>query len=580
MLRASRHANVPLPLPPEQFRSRLIEDVERAWIEGVLQRSPYQDLVRTLERPERLRELADPWHFHLQENDDSSTSLPHGTSISELYGQSSGSLLLLGGPGAGKTTLLLMLARELLARARSDDKLPIPVVFNLSTWHARRRTLDGWLFDELSARYGIERHHARPWLRADLLVLLLDGLDELVEEERASCIEAINVYYREHPAVQLIVCSREDEYFAQPARLDVRTTAQIQPFTAQQVEAYLDAMGKQVEDIRQARQADAGLQSLLQNPLLLTLILLVYHTKSAQKIPIAKPVQEQREQILAAYIEHRLRAIDDNNSYSNVQMRRWLGWIAWQMQVHHQPVFYLENMQPDWLPTSASRRSLAALFGLITGLPFVPLVALLVGGPFGLAIGVLVGLVVGLLSGSLVGARSEIEMVDNIIAILRGLRRNILVWLLGGLLAGVLGISVGGLFYGLLTLLLYSLAVWVVVGPDVRMQQDRPGGRIWRSGQNGLVIGLLAALGFGLLGVPLAALYIGLIIGVFAGLVAGGSAFIRHFLLRFLLSRSRIDAIPHDLPAFLNYAAEYSLLHKVGAGYVFPHYTLLAYLVL
>ena len=545
------------------------------WIEGVLQCSPYRDLLRTLARPEQLKALADPWQFQLQ--DDEAPLQPPGTSIGDLYSRSAGSLLLLGEEGAGKTTLLLTLARELLNRAQADAQQAIPVVLNLSTWTLQQKTLDGWLFAELAARYGVERYHARPWLRADLLALLLDGLDELDEAERSSCIEAINLYYLEHPGVQLVVCCREGDYFAQSARLDLRTTAQIQPLTSPQVEAYFDAIG--AEDIRAAWRTDTGLQTLTQTPLLLTLILLIYREGTVFALPIAKPIEEQREQILAAYVAYRLKSINDNGLY--VQGQMWLEWIARQMQARNQSVFYLENMQPDWLPTGA-RRSLSALFGLIAGLPFVALVALLVKGSGGLASGLIAGLVVGLVvalfSGLYVWFRGEIKLVDSIIVILRGLRRNIFVWLLGGLLAGVLGISVGGLLYGVIILLLYALVVWVVVGPDDRGQQNRPGGRIWRSGENGLTIGLLAALGFGLLGVPFAALYIGLIIGVVAGLVAGGSACILYFLLRFLLSRSPKITMPRDLTAFLNYVAERSLLYKVGTGYIFAHRFLRDYL--
>ena len=569
-MRERRRANSPPPLPPALVRSRLVGDVERMWIEGVLQRSPYHDLLRTLAKPEQLKALTDPWRFQLQEND--VPSQPPGTSIGELYSRSAGSLLLLGEEGAGKTTVLLTAARELLNRARADAQQPIPVVLNLSTWTLQQKTLDGWLFAELATRYGVERYHARPWLRADLLVLLLDGLDELGEVEQSSCIEAINLYCLEHPGVQLVVCCREGDYFAQSARLDLRTRAQIQPLSGQQVEAYLDAIGEPAEDIHAAWRTDTGLQTLTQTPLLLTLILLIYRKGTDYVLPIAVSIEEQREQVLAAYVAYRLKSVNDNELY--VQGR--LEWIAQRMRARSQSVFYLENMQPDWLPTGA-RRSLSVLFGLIAGLLFVAPVALLVKGPGGLGSGLVAGLVVALFSGLYAWFRGEIKLVDNIIVILRGLRRNIFVWLLGGLLAGVLGISVGGLLYGVIILLLYALAVWAVVGPDDQGQQNRPGGRIWRSGQNGLAIGLLAALGFGLLGVPFAALYIGLIIGVVAGLVAGGSAFIQYFLLRFLLSRSPTIAIPRNLPAFLDYAAERSLLHKVGTGYIFAHRSLLGY---
>ncbi|GAC1688358.1 MAG: hypothetical protein PVS3B1_27810 [Ktedonobacteraceae bacterium] len=540
--------------------------------------------MRTFQLSAQADAVANPWCLQLQKHESSPDSLSPGTAINEVYEQSLGSLLLLGRPGAGKTTLLLTLARDLVARARNDELQPIPVVLNLSTWTTRQRTLDGWLFAELAARYDIERHYARHWLRADLLVLLLDGLDEVAEEARPSCIEAINMYYREHPAVHVVVCGREDEYLAQSARLDLNCQAHIQPLTARQVEQYFDAAQGRADASHRAWRSDAGLQELLQTPLMLTLTLLTYNHNSPFSLPIDMSVEEQREQIFAAYAGRVLAGEARSHMYTDEQTRHWLWWIARQMHLRGQTVFYPENVQPAWLPTAALRRSFSVLFGLMAGLPFVPLVALLIGGARGLASGVMAGLIVGLLCSLPGGARSEIRLVDDSIVLLRGLRGNIFFWALGGFMVGVLGFSVGGLLYGLIILLLYGLLVWVVgpVGPVGSVGKMRTGSqrarsdwRIWRSGQNGLAIGLLTAFGLGLLGVPFGALYIGLLVGTFIGLVAGGSAFVRHFLLRFLLSRPRAGYLPRDLLAFLDSAAERSLLYKVAGGYIFPHQLLL-----
>ncbi len=59
------------------------------------------------------------------------------------------------------------------------------------------------------------------------------------------------------------------------------------------------------------------------------------------------------------------------------------------------------------------------------------------------------------------------------------------------------------------------------------------------------------------------------------GLSCGGVAYIQHFVLRFLLWRTR--RVPFNYSRFLDYAAERILLRKVGGGYIFIHHLLLEY---
>jgi len=58
-------------------------------------------------------------------------------------------------------------------------------------------------------------------------------------------------------------------------------------------------------------------------------------------------------------------------------------------------------------------------------------------------------------------------------------------------------------------------------------------------------------------------------------LLTGGLAYLRHYILRFLLWRA--GAMPWNYPRFLDYAAEHILLRKVGGGYIFVHRLLLEY---
>jgi hypothetical protein len=55
----------------------------------------------------------------------------------------------------------------------------------------------------------------------------------------------------------------------------------------------------------------------------------------------------------------------------------------------------------------------------------------------------------------------------------------------------------------------------------------------------------------------------------------GGSAYLQHYVLRFLLWRN--DYAPWNYIRFLDYAAERVFLRKVGGGYIFTHRLLMEY---
>jgi hypothetical protein len=136
-------------------------------------------------------------------------AIPQGTSILDVFDQAEGQLLILGAPGAGKTTLLLELAQALLARAEGNEREPIPVIINLSTWGKQERSLDEWLSFELYPAAGVSKPFAEILIKGRHLLLLLDGLDEVAEGKRADCIRAINDYCQEHGPLHMVVCSRK-----------------------------------------------------------------------------------------------------------------------------------------------------------------------------------------------------------------------------------------------------------------------------------------------------------------------------------------------------------------------------------
>ena len=47
---------------------------------------------------------------------------------------------------------------------------------------------------ELRGKYFVAKRTAKAWLEEDALTLLLDGLDEVQEDNRSACIEWLSIY--------------------------------------------------------------------------------------------------------------------------------------------------------------------------------------------------------------------------------------------------------------------------------------------------------------------------------------------------------------------------------------------------
>jgi hypothetical protein len=346
----------PAPVSTDRNRQRMLERVRLTWIVGVLDHSLYDAARIALGLHEEPGALANPWRLVVQEIDRPAQPLPAGTCITEVYDEAGGALLILGEPGAGKTTLLLELARDLLARAHADEREPIPVVFNLSSWAQQRAPLADWLVEELSLRYQASRTLGQSWVDNDKLLLLLDGLDEVAAAQRGACIQAINSYRQAHPLVSMVVCSRNEDYLNQKQQLELQRAIVVQPLTAQQIDEYLARAGEQVAAVRVALNEDKVLQELATTPLMLNILILAYRGVPLDEITRGGSAEARQEQLLASYVQHMLKRRRAETRYTPEQTTHWLSHLASQMKRQNQTLFYLEQMQPDWLSSSRALR--------------------------------------------------------------------------------------------------------------------------------------------------------------------------------------------------------------------------------
>jgi len=354
--------------------------------------------------------------------------LPAPTSIVQAYDDASSGLLILGTPGAGKSTLLRELASELLTRAEQDAAQPVPVIVNLSSWASKKLPLTTWLVDQLQLVYAVPRHLSQAWIEQDQLLLLLDGLDEVLSSARSDCMEAINAYRAEH-FVPLVVCSRSREYLEQEGRLRLPVAVEVRPLTPEQVDTYLEGVGKPLAAVRAALRGNAALRDLVTTPLMLSVVMLAYRGKTVKELPQLGSAEQQQRQVFDSYVTRMLEQQTRKWHYTSQQTRRWLIWLAQQMQQRSLTEFYLERLQPSWLLTKRAQIVHKVLVVLVVGLVASLVIGLLGGLVYGLYYLLRYGLVVGLI-GDMLGY---------------GLRGGLGYGLLGGLLGGLVDVLLGGL---------------------------------------------------------------------------------------------------------------------------------------
>jgi DNA polymerase III delta prime subunit len=603
----------------ERNRARMLDKVRTFWVNGVLDNSLHGAALLELGMESRAQSVERPWDIILQHSSYEDYSLPSSTHIIDVFDDLCGELLILGDPGSGKTTTMLELARDLLDRAQSDHANPIPVVFNLSSWADGRKPIAEWLVSELNARYQVPKPVGQVWIENEQVLPLLDGLDEVAYEYRSACVEAINQFRQQYGLVPLVVCSRVVDYDALSTRLKLQGAVLLQPLTQAQIDAYLDHGKGELTALKRALHNDDSLRELAQTPLMLSIMSLAYRGVTAESLPEAESVEEQRTHLFGAYVQRMFERRSVREKYSPVQTVRYLSWLAAHMQQEAQTVFLIERLQPDWLPSKEQKLIYRLLAWAAIGLP--------VGLPLGLTIGLITNTLVGLLVGvgitSLIGLTlgpigdyayntpgARIRIIETLgwswRQSLAGVGIGLIIGVIAGLIVGtarqtpaMLAVSVAGA-------LSFGVVGGVAGGLTSREVERRtiPNQGIRRSASNALRVGVplgIAAIIAGTLALRLAYVVIfdldiavfqlraftqlnsELIFGVLAGLTIGLAfamffgllAVLRHAVLRAMLYRN--GSVPLNYARFLDYAAERIFLRKVGGGYIFIHRLLLDY---
>lgn len=253
--------------------------------------------------------------------------------MAELFDEARGRLLVVGAPGAGKTTLLLQLALALLERPSKD----LPVLLNLATWRSEFADFDEWLQRILPLELGASKALAEKIRRNIPLILLLDGLDEVPEDARASCLQAIGRLGADAKQ-RFVISSRKNEL--KPIKKlipsNIYLSVEVAPLTPKQVEEFLTAwvyIQPEAKTLLNAIKEDQLLFEAMQSPFHFnTAQILFARGKTLSDFNFkANNIDGRRQEIVTQFIEEALQHKVAHH-YPMEVSRKWLSFLAAKMR--------------------------------------------------------------------------------------------------------------------------------------------------------------------------------------------------------------------------------------------------------
>jgi HEAT repeat protein len=269
--------------------------------------------------------------------------------------------LLLGDPGAGKTTLLKYLTVQALDKQLSG--LPdLPVYVELSRFaESGHANLLEFVAERWERFYGFPQAEARAYIEQQLdsgnLILLLDALDEgavgRIEDEREAAyrrvFDAITQVATRYQKAYIVVTARSAGY-RQRAPLAAFTELEVLEFRPEDIHQFVSGwFGTQdARRVQQGRDLNAQLennlriQTLAANPLLLSLIVLLYERlyEQHERLPERRAeLYKQCVDMLLYEWDKKAKNIQRFSGLNVEDKRRMLEEVAWHFHGRHERYF-------------------------------------------------------------------------------------------------------------------------------------------------------------------------------------------------------------------------------------------------
>lgn len=268
-------------------------------------------------------------------------------------------LLIIGEPGSGKTVLLLRFAQKLIGIAKQSPDFPVPIILNLSSWRNNSEGFSEWLEQNLvyaAGEYGASKQQAKQLAKSNEILLLLDGLDEIPEMHRASCLRQLSVYLRRISSQralgkmypEVLICCRRQEYKSIQENAPVQATVLIRPLSIKSINNAIERIrreqgrGFSADRLSRAIVDQQPVTRLLTNAFFVHLLL-----KLANEDVDIKAICNPKV-LLQVYIQQEMKIL--SSIYRPFEAYQWLSWLALKLSKSNKNIiFELVDIQPDWL---------------------------------------------------------------------------------------------------------------------------------------------------------------------------------------------------------------------------------------
>ncbi|OKH52868.1 hypothetical protein NIES2101_13400 [Calothrix sp. HK-06] len=193
-------------------------------------------------------------------------------------------LMILGKPGAGKTTFLKHLAYSCIKGKFQKNRIPLFITLKDFAEAPNQPNLFRYL-NQIFVKYNITTktntaiNSVEQLLKQGKLLVLLDGLDEVRETDSARVLNQIQDFTNDYPVNQFVITCR---IAAREYTFEQFTEVEVADFNDEQIESFSKKWFTAKEDTVKATkfveklQEDKPIRELATNPLLLTLLCLVF----------------------------------------------------------------------------------------------------------------------------------------------------------------------------------------------------------------------------------------------------------------------------------------------------------------
>lgn len=334
-----------------RIRKLILSRVRKFWIDGILRVSLHGASFIELKKQYCPKLVTQPWEKRWAILDEDQEPIISEKRMIDVFEDSQGELLIIGAPGAGKTTMLLDLCKDLINRATTQESAPIPVVLSLSSWAEQQSSLLQWLIVELRRRYDVPSEMSKTWLEENRFLLLLDGLDEIANEYRGECVNAINRFRGHYGLTEMVISTREDDYKTINAKLHLHNAIRLMEIEINQARNYLSSVNFNLEQVQSLYQNKMEFSDAIKSPLMLSILSVSLQDDCAKpeslsterKHPITK------SDLLRHYVQNALFHRQELKGPKVYNLMKVLRWSAKMLSSQNQTTFSTQDLRSNVL---------------------------------------------------------------------------------------------------------------------------------------------------------------------------------------------------------------------------------------